>query len=195
MWYWWMKSSPSKRLDFFFLQSSLRWSSGVLRRVLFREGRQIKLKSWERELLRHGFDSFSSSSSSSSSVYAFFHACFLFPYPPFSFLVRFSSVSHSVGLCPLLGVPDGLGLVHLPQFCYVVGQGVVWVGGRKEGLDGQKHRANLQCGAPLVLGGERKENFFFRLEVREIRTTKKKYLSECPGRSCLVCLCWGGKSW
>ncbi len=100
-------------------------------------------------------------SSRSHSLFFFSHAlAFLlsrdfFPVPALSFP---SSVSHGVRLGPLLGVPDGLGLVDLPQLCDVVGQGVVGVGGGQEGLDGQQHRADLQGGAPLVWNERRKED-------------------------------------
>lgn len=61
------------------------------------------------------------------------------------------SVVHGVAACPVLGVADRFGLVDLPQLGHVVGEGVVGIGGRQQGLDGQEHGANLQGGTPLVL--------------------------------------------
>lgn len=47
-----------------------------------------------------------------------------------------SLVAHGVLPGPLLGVLDGSGLVHLPQLSHVVGQRVVGVGRRQQGLNG-----------------------------------------------------------
>ena len=59
-------------------------------------------------------------------------------------------VPHGEVSGPVLGVPDGLCLVDLPELGDVVGQRVVGVGRREEGLDREEHGADLKRGAPLV---------------------------------------------
>lgn len=41
--------------------------------------------------------------------------------------------------------------IRFPVFSHVVGKRIVWVGGRQQSLDGKEHRADLQCGGPLIL--------------------------------------------
>jgi len=53
--------------------------------------------------------------------------------------------------CPLLGFPDGALLVLLPVVSDRLVQGVVEVGERHQGLDGEQHRSDLQRWGPLVL--------------------------------------------
>lgn len=52
---------------------------------------------------------------------------------------------------PLSGPLDGTFGVDLPVVGDLLVQGVVEVGGRQEGLDGEEHRSDLEGGAPLVL--------------------------------------------
>lgn len=56
-----------------------------------------------------------------------------------------------MGLSPFLGSLDGGFGVGLPEVGNLLVQGVVKVGGREEGLDGEEHRSDLQGWAPLVL--------------------------------------------
>lgn len=53
-------------------------------------------------------------------------------------------------LCPLPGRLDGGLLVLLPRLGDVGSQGVVWVRGAEEGLDGEEDRSDLQGWRPVV---------------------------------------------
>lgn len=53
-------------------------------------------------------------------------------------------------LCPLAGGLDGGLLVLFPGLGYFCSEGVVWVRRAEEGLDGEKDRADLKCGGPVV---------------------------------------------
>lgn len=54
-------------------------------------------------------------------------------------------------LCPFLGCLDRLCLVLLPRLSHIVRQGIIWVRGTQEGLDGEEDGTNLQRGRPVAL--------------------------------------------
>ena len=56
-----------------------------------------------------------------------------------------------VGRGPQFGLLDSTISVGLPEVCDLLIEGVVEVGGRKKGLDREKHGSDLEGWAPLVL--------------------------------------------
>ena len=58
--------------------------------------------------------------------------------------------SHSMCPGPFLRGLDRSGLVFLPPLSNIVGEWVIGVRGSKQGLDGQKDRADLEGGRPVV---------------------------------------------
>ena len=63
---------------------------------------------------------------------------------------QLSLVAHGVLFGPILGVPNCLGLVDLPQLRDVVCQRVIGIRRGEECLDRQKYGPDLQSRTPLV---------------------------------------------
>lgn len=63
---------------------------------------------------------------------------------------RLSYLSHCVGSSPLLGSLYRCWLVLLPALSNIIGKRVVRIGGSQQSLDGEKNRANLQSGRPVI---------------------------------------------
>ena len=91
---------------------------------------------------------------------------------------QLSLVAHGVLFGPILGVPDCLGLVDLPQLSNVVCQRVVGVRRGEESLDRQENGANLQSRTPFVWNGRLEVQMLFLLCVTIIGDHIKIFLVE-----------------
>ena len=55
-----------------------------------------------------------------------------------------------MGLSPLASRRNSSGLILLPSLGNIWGEGVVWIRGTEESLDGEKNSSYLQCGRPVT---------------------------------------------